>query len=230
MWFVLCANCHEDVSVSASTYDTKHTITRHLRAASHSSRLDRSKAIAVHVRSEQTAASSWWLCLHTWNKVGHLRARQWHQAGPFRIASKGLKRADHAAGTDFTRPRHGSYQLSLIEILKCNASLAAAATEMIPMSPRNFAGDKPRMRTGNSFHHRDSLAHNYKRHFMRVIVFLIGYLGLHNKKFASFSSTSVLCILQNRETFTAIRMYLASEARLINVISAHYNLHSRSYY
>jgi len=57
---------------------------------------------------------------------------------PFRIASKGPKRADHAAGTDFTRPRHGSCQLSLIEILKCNASLAAAATETIPVIPGEF--------------------------------------------------------------------------------------------
>lgn len=122
------------------------------------------------VYPNERVSSSWRLCLHTWNKVRHLRARQSYRFSPFRIASKGPKRADHAAGTDFTRPRYGSCQLSLIEILKCNASLAAAADRNDPRDPGEFR----RRQTGDE-DNRDpfwscleSLACDHKHHLVRV--------------------------------------------------------------
>lgn len=117
-----------------------------------------------------------------------------NRTGPFRIVSKGPKRADHAAGTDFTRPRHGSCQLSLIEILKCHASLAAAATETIP-------GEFRRRQTENKDQPESLLIIGIlSRTIINVILcasynsfFLARYLRLRDHKLALSFSTFALC-------------------------------------
>lgn len=141
-------------------------------------------------------------------------------AGPFRIASKGPKRADHAAGTDFTRPRHGSCQLSLIEILKCNASLAAAAdgNDSRRISPETHRGwGQP-----GSLLTVEILS----RAIINVIL-CASYNSFFSARYLRMCAIKIGIILLDvclhsakPETFTAIRMCVASEARPINVIPA----------
>lgn len=139
--------------------------------------------------------------------------------GLFRIASKGPKRADHAAGTDFTRPRHGSCQLSLIEILKCHASLAAAATETI-------LGKFCRRQTENKDQAGSSLIVGIlSRTIINVILcasynsfFSTRYLKLHNHKLA-LSFSIFVYITQSRKCSQLLEcVLLAKRDRLISFL------------
>lgn len=161
-WFVLCVDCHEGIPVSTSSFYLRYEVTITQNSSRGIARLttgwkrcvcglNERQLVTLFAHVEQSRSRS--ICVRV-----------------NRVASKDPKQVDRAAGTDFTRLRHGSRQLSLIEIPKCNASQAAAATETDPRQPRWISPETRRGWGGWSlFGRRNPLASGHERHFMRII-------------------------------------------------------------
>lgn len=119
---------------------------------------------------------------------------------PFELRRK-VRNEQITLGTDFTQPRHSSCQLSLIEILKCNALLAAATETILGKFCRKQTEDEDNRENSPFDFTVGILLHT----IINVILYTsydsfcsARYLRLHDKKLALSSFTSV-CILQSRK-------------------------------
>jgi len=162
--YVLCMDCHESIpSTQAGFYlqNMKYEVLTITRNSSRDSRLTENDRNTCAGRMSDSS-SSWWLCLHveqSWSRIC-VRVN--------RLALKSPSELITSTGTDFTRLHHSSWQLSLIEIPKCNALQAAAATENDPRDPW-WISSESRQGWPVLFRLSEPLVTDHKWNFMRII-------------------------------------------------------------